>query len=98
MVIMYEARTETPPRELTAFRAVVDPRLMQARMEVTAKETATERSGMFQPIGTTESQDDPGRPPSRAKDQSCLDAVATSDTQQALSMTTMIAVMTLAPA
>lgn len=39
---------ETPPRELIALSAVVEPRLMQARRDVMTREVKTERSGMFQ--------------------------------------------------
>lgn len=40
---------ETPPKELMANSAVVDPMLMQASKEVTQKETITARRGIFQP-------------------------------------------------
>lgn len=39
---------DTPPRELMAKRAVVEPMLMQASKAVTQKETITARRGMFQ--------------------------------------------------
>jgi hypothetical protein len=45
-------RIETPPRELIAFRAVEEPRLMQASKELTTRETQTARSGIFQPGDT----------------------------------------------
>ena len=52
MVMMYEVSIDTLPQELIAFRAVVDPRLMQAMSELTTRETATARSGIFQPGST----------------------------------------------
>lgn len=96
IVTKYDVRTETPPSELMAFNAVVDPRLMQASKDVTASDTNTDRTGRFQPGGTTDSHADPGRPESRAKDHSWREAVATSLMQQAQSMKTTIAVMTFA--
>lgn len=41
MVMMYEVRMETLPHELMALRAVDEPRLMQARREVTMTEMKT---------------------------------------------------------
>lgn len=52
IVTMYEVRTDTPPKELIALRAVVEPRLMQANNEVTIRDTRTERTGKFHPRGT----------------------------------------------
>ena len=49
MVMKYDERIETPPRELMAFRAVEEPRLMHASKELTTTETQTARSGIFQP-------------------------------------------------
>jgi len=49
MVMKYDERIETPPRELMAFRAVEEPRLMQESNELTTRETPTARSGIFQP-------------------------------------------------
>lgn len=49
IVMKYDVRIETPPRELIAFRAVEEPRLMQASKELTTRETQTARSGIFQP-------------------------------------------------
>lgn len=40
---------ETLPQELIALRAVVEPRLMHARRELTSRDTPTALSGMFQP-------------------------------------------------
>lgn len=51
-----------------AFKAVEEPRLMQARREVMMKEMRTERRGMFQPGATWDIQVEPGTPLSRAKD------------------------------
>lgn len=48
----YDVRTDTPPRELIALRAVVEPMLMQASREVTTKDTRTDRTGRFHPGGT----------------------------------------------
>lgn len=45
----YELSTETPPSELIALRAVVEPRFMQASSDVMMKEMRTDRNGMFQP-------------------------------------------------
>jgi hypothetical protein len=52
IVIKYDVRIETPPRELIAFRAVEEPRLMQASKELTTRETQTARSGIFHPGDT----------------------------------------------
>jgi hypothetical protein len=52
IVIKYDVRIETPPRELIAFRAVEEQRLMQASKELTTRETQTARSGIFQPGDT----------------------------------------------
>ena len=52
IVIKYDVKTETLPRELIAFSAVVEPRLMQESNEVITNETPTDRSGRFHPIGT----------------------------------------------
>jgi hypothetical protein len=41
IVMKYDERIATPPRELMAFKAVEDPRLMQAIKEHTTKETLT---------------------------------------------------------
>jgi hypothetical protein len=49
IVMKYEERIETPPRELMAFNAVEEPRLIQASNELTTRETQTARSGIFQP-------------------------------------------------
>ena len=49
IVMKYDERIETPPRELIAFRAVEEPRFMQASRELTTRETQTARSGIFQP-------------------------------------------------
>jgi hypothetical protein len=49
IVMKYDERIETPPRELIAFSAVEEPRLMQASKELTTRETHTARSGIFQP-------------------------------------------------
>ena len=40
---------ETLPHELIAFKAVVEPRLMQAISELTTREIATARIGMLKP-------------------------------------------------
>jgi hypothetical protein len=113
IVMKYEERIETPPRELMAFKAVESPRLMQASIELTTTETKTARTGTFHPGVTLlvsqihvlmqiqltrDSQFEPGKPLSRAKDQICLDAVATSLMQQETSNIMTIAVMTLVPA
>ena len=93
MVTMYELMTDTPPSELMALSAVVLPRLMQARSEVMTREVKTARIGMFQPGATWDSHFENGRPLSRANDQSCLEAVATSlmqqDVRQTMTMPTM---------
>lgn len=83
IVMKYEMRSDTPPSELMALRATEDPKLMQERRHVTTKETRTARTGRFHPgvtCGnqqlhqkvsgnlTLASQDEAGRPPSRAKD------------------------------
>jgi len=93
IVMKYDERIDTPPSELIAFRAVDEPRLMQASRELTTRETHTARSGIFQPGVTRDSQFEPGNPRSRAKDQICLDAVAISLMQQKLSNITTTAVM-----
>lgn len=49
IVMKYDERIETPPRELIALRAVEEPRLMQASKELTTRETQTARSGIFHP-------------------------------------------------
>jgi hypothetical protein len=49
IVMKYEERIETPPRELMAFNAVEEPRLMQASKELTTTETKTARTGTFHP-------------------------------------------------
>jgi hypothetical protein len=49
IVMKYEERIETPPRELMAFKAVEEPRLMHASKELTTRETQTARRGIFQP-------------------------------------------------
>lgn len=49
MVMEYDERIETPPRELMAFRAVEEPRLMQESRELTTRDTQTARSGIFHP-------------------------------------------------
>lgn len=64
----YEKRKETPPRELIAFRATVDPRLIRDSNAVMKTVRQTARSGIFHPGSTCESQVEPGRPRSRAKD------------------------------
>lgn len=98
IVMVYENRIEVPPSELIAFKAVEDPMLMSDNKLLTTKETQTARSGMFQPGDTLDSHAEPGRPPSRAKDQICRDAVATSLIQAEVSMMIMITVITVAPA
>ncbi len=40
---------ETPPKELIALRAVLEPMLMQESKAVMQKETSTARRGMFHP-------------------------------------------------
>lgn len=49
MVMKYELRMETPPRELIALRAVEEPRLMHARRVQMTSDTHTARRGIFQP-------------------------------------------------
>ena len=49
MVIKYEASRATTPRETMAFRAVVEPMLMQARRMIVPKEKIITRMGVFQP-------------------------------------------------
>ena len=39
---------ETPPRELMAFKATEEPRLMHARRELMMRETRTALRGTFQ--------------------------------------------------
>jgi hypothetical protein len=46
---------------------------------------------------TRDSQTEPGSPPSRAKDQICLEAVATSLMQQAANKMMTMATMVLVP-
>lgn len=41
MVMKYDVRIDTPPRELMAFRVVEEPRLMQASKELITRETQT---------------------------------------------------------
>lgn len=65
---MYEKRNETPPRELIAFRATADPRLISDNSAVMKTVRQTARSGMSHPGVTRDSQVEPGRPRSRAKD------------------------------
>lgn len=67
-VITYEKRKETPPRELIALRATVDPRLIRDSNAVMNTVRQTARSGIFQPGATYDSHVEPGRPRSRAKD------------------------------
>ena len=52
IVSIYEQRMATPPSELIAFKAVVEPRLMQARRDVITRDVSTARIGMFQPGAT----------------------------------------------
>jgi hypothetical protein len=49
IVTMYDVRIETLPQDLMAFKAVVDPRSMQARRELISNETHRAWSGIFQP-------------------------------------------------
>ena len=49
IVIKYKVRIETPPRELMAFNAVKEPRLIQASIELVTKETQMTRRVIFQP-------------------------------------------------
>jgi hypothetical protein len=49
IVTMYDVRIETLPQESMAFKAVVDPRSMQARRELISSETNRAWSGIFQP-------------------------------------------------
>lgn len=49
IVMKYELKIETPPRELMALRAVEEPRLIHASKVLTTRETQTARSGIFQP-------------------------------------------------
>ena len=81
-----------------ALRAVEDPRLMQARRELMKNERHTARSGIFNPGGTTARKSEKGRPLSRANDQTCLEAVATSLTQQDETSMITHAVMAFVPA
>lgn len=67
-VIAYEKRNATPPRELVAFSATVDPRLIRDSSAVMSTVRQIARSGMSHPGATYESHVDPGRPRSRAKD------------------------------
>jgi len=98
MVMKYEPRIDTPPRELMAFRAVEEPRLMHARRELTKKDRHTARTGIFHPGGTTAKKSLKGRPLSLAKDHTCLEAVATSLTQQDETNMITHAVMAFVPA
>ena len=59
IVMIYDVVIETLPHELMAFRAVVEPRLMQAIRELTRSETPTAWSGMFQPGVTLKSLVEP---------------------------------------
>jgi hypothetical protein len=81
-----------------AFSATYDPMLIMLNKVLITTETKTAFSGIFQLSGTRESHFEHGRPLSRANDQSCLEAVATSLIQAEVSMTTMIMVMMVAPA
>lgn len=65
---MYENRKETPPRELIALRATVDPRLIKDSKAVMNTVRQTARTGISQPGATYDSHVEPGRPRSRAKD------------------------------
>ena len=114
MVTMYDVVIETLPQELIAFRAVVEPRLMQAIREATTSETPTAWIGMFQPgvtlqllaqedsgeysLLTLEMNTEPGSPRSRANDHICREAVATSLMHEAVSRMTTIATMVLVAA
>lgn len=89
---------ETPPRELIAFKAAAEPMLIRDSKLLMTKDTQTARSGMFQPGETLESQSEPGRPRSRAKDQSCRDAVATSLMHADVNIMTRMTVITVVPA
>jgi len=82
IVIMYDERMALLPREFMALRAVEEPMFRHASKQVTTRETRTARMGIFQPGVTIASHFEPGRPRSRANDQSCLDAVAVSLIQQ----------------
>jgi hypothetical protein len=81
-----------------ALSATYDPMLIMLSKVLITTETNTAFSGMFQLSGTWESHFEHGRPLSRANDQSCLEAVATSLIQADVSITTMIIVMIVAPA
>ena len=90
--------TEIAPSEVMAFRATEEPMLIKESKAETVSETATAGRGMFQPGETLESQVWPGSPASRAKDQICREAAATSVRAHEESMTMIIAVMTFVPA
>jgi hypothetical protein len=47
IVIEYEMRSDTPPRELMALNVTEDPRLMQERRLVMRNVTVTARTGRF---------------------------------------------------
>lgn len=47
IVIRYEMRSDTPPRELIAFKVTDEPRLMQESKLVTRNVTVTARTGRF---------------------------------------------------
>jgi len=98
MVMKYEPRIDTPPSELMALRAVEEPRLMHASRELMKNDRHTARSGMFHPGGTTARKSLKGRPLSLAKDHTCLEAVATSLTQQEETSIITHAVMAFVPA
>ena len=81
-----------------ALSATYDPMLIMLNKVLMTTETKTALSGMFQLSGTCDSHFEHGRPLSRANDQSCREAVATSLMQADVSMTTIIIVMMVAPA
>lgn len=49
MVIQYDERVETTPRELIALSANAEPRLMRDSKQLTTIDTHTARRGIFQP-------------------------------------------------
>lgn len=98
MVRKYEIKVAMAPSEVMAFRATVEPILINEMSAETKSVTVTAGRGIFQSGEILESQTEPGRPPSRANAQTWRDAAATSETAHAAIMTIMMAVRTLVPA
>jgi hypothetical protein len=71
--------------------------LISDSRELITTDTITARNGIFQPGDTWDRKFENGRPLSRAKLQSCREAVATSLMQAEVSMSMIIKVIIVAP-